>query len=345
MAYKAYPKAGFEKLGVEYKNTKVDLEKLKKAKGDKKQIANMEKKLDALGKQCAEKLEADIAGVAVNFKEHATKADKFAGAFVAEFKKAEQLLKTWSANANMLTNGRTYQALEQSVAATKQIVAQAKADADDYGKSWFEYRGLSPANPAYQLDSKYSKKFNDSVGKLMNAGKPVTAKISKMEVETKRADSLLDRAKSVQNQALGSEKAQLAEAKKLATETSTMINDMQNKKGENLKSIEQNNETINGLLNNKKTVWNEALVKNVQSLRQNAINNLKTLTARWRAIEKMTKEAKAMATSPNQEIQNNYKIAFNNQATAKQLVDDGTRLLKQIVPNVAKAEKLGKGKK
>lgn len=331
MGYKSYPATEAQKLCAEYKKKAGEFEQLKKSKGDKNKIKEAEKEVDLLGKKIAQKLEGDITAVASSFKGHAVKVDTALTDMIKEYKLGEAGLKAFEKNPDMRTNQKLFDVAAKTGERMKRVYDAAKQDANEFGKSWFEYREFNPTN-AYKIDKKYTAKFSATVGKIMNEQKPFTSKLQKMEVMIKQGETLADRARTAVNAALGATNAGKKESEKLAQNTGKILNDMINKKGTNYAVVEQAEKTIGSMMKSNPKGTPD-VIRNSDSLQKNAIAGHKYLQTGWRAIEKLTKAAEAtLGKSTDTDIAKNYKQAKSDEAAAKKLYEDATTIMKRLVP-------------
>ncbi|MEI7686028.1 MAG: hypothetical protein WCL32_13460 [Planctomycetota bacterium] len=338
MAYTAYPKSGSAAEVAAYTKVRKELEELKKKKGDKNKIKELEKEVASKGKLLSDKLLADIKGVSVNFSQHATKIDAALGAIMKEYKAGEVGLESFKKNPDMRQNMANYDLAAKTGERLKAILEGIKQDADEFGKCWFEYRGYNPMKHD-NIEKAYADGFSGQVGKLMSAQKTVTSKISKMELFVKQGETLANTAKTFNQKALGQANAGKTESDKLAKETAGILYQMNNKRGANFNGIVQNETTAKGVIEHNAKPTPD-IVKNLEGILQNSIACHKLLTNSWRTIEKLVKNANAnLGKSTDQEIQANLKKAITDEAAAKKLVDDATVLMKRIVPLISNYNK------
>lgn len=338
MAYTAYPKSGSANEVKAYTTVRKSLEELKKKKGDKNQIKNLEKEVAVKGKLLSDKLLADVKGVAVNFNQHAVKVDAALGAMMKEQKAGEVGLASFQKNPDMRQNMANYDVAAKTGERLKSILEGVKADADEFGKCWFEYRGYNPMKHD-NIEKAYADPFSGQVGKLMSAQKTVTSKISKMELLVKQGETLANAAKTFNQKALGQTNAGKTEADKLAKETAGILFQMNNKRGANFNGIVQNETTAKGVIDHSPKPTPD-IVKNLDGILQNSIACHKLLTNSWRTIEKLVKAAKAnLGKATDTDIQSNLAKAGQDEVAAKKLVDDATVIMKRIVPLISNYNK------
>ncbi len=341
MAYTAYTMDTINSLGAEYKKLKVELEKLEKAKGDKKKIAEMKKELDAKGKVIAKKLDTDIAGVAVNFKEYALKVERYLTEAQKSLNGAKTALKNFASDPNPAMFRKELEAATQPASFIKTMYDVMVEDTKDYGKSWFGYRGYNGSGPAHSLDKTVVANFNKQVGKLMNDQKQCGTKVEKIGSLAKEAEAIKNQALALAKEGLGMSKAMAEEAKRLAAGTAELLNKVVKHDKMNLTSIEGKANSIEKGLSQKKEVYGDQYRRNIESMYKDCVATHKFHVESWRSMEKMVKGAeKRMAKATDPTVAKFYQAAENDLASMKQLKEKVDAVMKKVVPNAAKVMKM-----
>lgn len=341
MAYKAYPIDQINDLGAQYKKTKVELEKLVKEKADKTKIANVQKSLENQGKLISKKLETDIAGVAVNFKEHALKADKYVAMAADALKGAKAGLKSFSADPNRAMHKKEFDAATEPAGYIKLLHTSMVADADDYGKSWFGYRGYNGSGPAHSLDKSVVAKFNASVGKLMNDQKGLTAKIAKIDALAKEAEIIKNQALSLAREGEGDLEALVTEAKGLLKEVDALLLGLVKHPKMNLTSLEGKADSIAKGLKQKKEIYTADYERNINSIYKDCVATHKLHVDTFRAIEKLcTAAVPRLAKSSDTQVKSCLKQVGERLNGSKKLKEQADKVMKEVVPNTAKVLKM-----
>lgn len=340
MAYKAYPIDQINDLGAQYKKTKVELEKLTKEKGDKKQIATLQKSLENQGKLIQKKLETDIAGVVVNFKEHALKADKYVAMAADSLKIAKKGLEGFSDDPNRTMHRKRFLDATDPAGVIKLYHTMMADDADDYGKSWFGYRGYNGTGPSHSLDKSIVAKFNSIVGKLMNDQKGVATKISKIDGLAKEAEVIKNQAESLAKEFEGATDALETEAQKLLKEVDTLLLSVVKHPKMNITSLEGKQKSIAQGLKQKKETYGADYERNITSLYKDCVATHKLHVDTFRAIEKLCNTAvPRLAKSSSAEVKKCLKQTAERLKGAQKLQEQATKIMKDVVPNTAKVIK------
>jgi hypothetical protein len=197
-----------------YTELKGDIAELEKKKGDKKKIADLKKELDEKGKKIEKKLSDDIKAIHASGKKHFQNVDQWLG-------QAEGFLKTAKESAATFEKTKDHSlvmVVEGGPATIRHLLDEAKSDADDFGKSWFEYRTYNPTSAikGQALDDKYVKPFAKERMDLMGESKGYVAKVGKIENLIGEAQSLVKLVKSLDQRELHDIEDDRKDAKQVA---------------------------------------------------------------------------------------------------------------------------------
>src|SRR5262249_30094351 len=154
-----------------------DLQKDKKA--DKKAIKALQDALDKQGEKVKAELGEGMKAVRENYNDHSLKIEGYATECANGLKRSQDSLKKFEDAPNPL-GGSDFDMATYAAGYIKTLVDLANKDADEYGKSWFEYRGFNGSG-GYGVDAAFLKDFTTARMNLMNEQKTINTKINTME--------------------------------------------------------------------------------------------------------------------------------------------------------------------
>ena len=243
-----------------FKELNSEIKELEKKKGDKKKVADLKKELDEKGKKIEKKLGDDIKAIHANGKKHFQNVDQWLG-------QAEGFLKTAKESVTKFEKTKDHSlvlVVEGGPATIRHLLDEAKSDADDFGKSWFEYRAYNPTSQG--LDDKYAKSFAKARMDLMGESKGYGAKVGKIENLVSEAQSLVKLVKSLDQRELHDIEDDRKDAKQVAAGIAKIKKDADISKGK----AESNAKGIAGTAS--QTSCTKELFQTCQSLMKNMIS-------------------------------------------------------------------------
>lgn len=199
MPYKSYePNKTLDVLCQNYKDLNGELKELKKdKKADKKKIKELESQLKEKGKKIKGLVDKDMSAVENNFKKHFTQIDTWLGQGSKALSESKAALKKLQSDPTATKEqGLATIALPRLQALSR----QASQDANDYGQSWFKWRGWN-GKQTYDLDKTVVEDFAKLRRKIMTEQKQIQSKINKLELMVKDADSVKKEAESLGSRA------------------------------------------------------------------------------------------------------------------------------------------------
>jgi hypothetical protein len=169
----------------DYQARKQELEAIKKDKARKAQIPTKTEELELKGRAIEAQLLRELA---LMQKSHVTHLKRI------EFwqKACKDYLVLGKKHLDLYERGRQQKDHDMATYALptiQSVLKIAEEDDDQYGKSWFFYRGLN-VERQYDLDSKFAEGFNTGIGQLMAEGKDATLRIRKMQQYVVQAEAL-----------------------------------------------------------------------------------------------------------------------------------------------------------
>jgi hypothetical protein len=278
MPYKAMPTDAVIKMADDMNKKVKKLKELEKAKGEKAQIAALTKEIETESKAIGKKLDDDIGQVKKNAIEHFEKIDAWLGqceGFLTTAKESLERFKKSGQSGEMSV-------IEGGPGTITAMAKIAQTDADDFGKSWFQYRGLNPSSPPMNLDKKYCANFSKVRSDTMNSQKSFGAKIDRMEMLSKQAEGIVKLAKAVAAGNVADIAESRKEAETLRKEVEILAKEVEAPKV-GMGSLRQNVDTIGKAAKLKTTTKDhhnmlQGILKNAIAIHKGIGNRVKTMT-------------------------------------------------------------------
>lgn len=337
MPYKSCPTAAVEKMGDDLKNLDKKLKALEKAKGDKNQIAALKKEIESDSKAMGKKLDDDIGQVNKNSIEHFQNIDSWVGQCVGFLKTSKDALerfkKTGSVGEMMTIEGGPGTIMQMAKIATK--------DADEFGKSWFQYRTFNPT--ANGLDKKFCANFYKVRTDIMNQQKGYGAKIDRMEMLSKEAEGVIKLAKAAASQQGRDVDEARKDADSMRMEVAALLTDIIKTPKINFDNLQQNCDTIaKGAAQKTATKDHYAML---QSVFKNAVAIHKGISTRVKSIGELIKNGEgALAADElkDAKVKGSIDLAKKDQTAAKAKLDEATKLIAKSTKDLAAVGKIAK---
>ncbi len=192
--YKSYePSKTVEVICQNYKELVKEIKDLKKAKGDKKKIKKLEEQLKTRGQKISKLIDKDFSAIEANFKKHFAQVDTWLGQAAKALSESKKALENLQNNP---TSTRDQGLASIALPRLQSLATQASQDADDYGASWFRWRGWN-GTKSFNLDKSVVEDAYKLRRKLMSEQKQVQTKIKKLELMVKDAKAVKDEAESL----------------------------------------------------------------------------------------------------------------------------------------------------
>lgn len=229
MAYKSTPTQTVKVMLKSFGTFTKEYDVLAKDKKKKKEAKKLKSDIDKKGEKIGQKLTKDMQEVKKSANQHFAKIDAWLGDSARQVKRAQSGLKGYKATFMM----PEYNEAVNPELEIEDIVDLAKQDALEFGKSWFEYRGLNPKTK--HLDDKHLKDFYKARTGIMGDQKGYLAKIKKMQSLQSLAGIVAKEAKSMSGSHATDLSGTQSDVADLAKKIAGSLKDMKDRQGKMVK--------------------------------------------------------------------------------------------------------------